>query len=280
MSYTLVSFGGVALPTKRTITDVGAGDAKDAFQELPGGGVYDGFGSDEAPEEETVISHTGTLVGSTDINLSAQSRTLKAVHRTEGVLVRALPDGTQEWCIARMTGFRSTRSVKNTRHLEIALKFKKKSANWNGENYFSWKLDSGYKLDTGLKLNSAAYQFTLNVSPKTVVVNNGGNAAVRNCIITVTAGTAAITALTIAISGVVDIDYTGTIAAGESLVVDCGAFSVENNGTPDSAHWILASGHASEDWLPLEKGDNSVVVTKTGGDVDSVIKFEFYDGWK
>ena len=109
-----------------------------------------------------MISHTGTLVGSTDINLSAQSRTLKAVHRTEGVLVRALPDGTQEWCIARMTGFRSTRSVKNTRHLEIALKFKKKSANWNGENYFSWKLDSGYKLDTGLKLNSAAYQFTEN----------------------------------------------------------------------------------------------------------------------
>lgn len=71
--------------------------------------------------------------------------------------------------------------------------------------------------------------------------------------------------------------YIGSIAAGESLVIDCGEQSAKNDGVGDSAHFSRGADHKYDGWMQLEPGDNTVEVTRTGGGATSSISFSFYD---
>ena len=110
----------------------------------------------------------------------------------------------------------------------------------------------------------------LDASPKTLTVTTTGNAPVRDAVVTITAQTSAITAVTVAISGVAEWTYSGSIAATESLVVDCGARTVRTGAGADVySDFALGNNHASADWLPLAVGENTVTITKTGGGATS-----------
>ena len=277
--YTIERFGTTTLPIYRPRTDVGTSGSKLLVTDLPGGGVFDGLGDDDAPPARTTIPKRCTIVGATDDAADTEFQTLRALRGKRDRLYRRRADGDVEWCYARLEKIDSERVASNLTHLNIAMLFLMLSPIWYGaEHGVPWFLDAGEFLDTGLAFDTDD-TFTLSTSPKTCIVNNGGDKPVSNCILTITAGSAAITALTIAIAGISEFDYTGTIAIGKALVVDCGALTVENDGADDYAHFALdASNHKIDDWLRLAAGNNSVVVTRTGGDVDSTILFSFSDG--
>ena len=111
------------------------------------------------------------------------------------------------------------------------------------------------------------------------MVNNGGNVRVANAILTLTAGAVAITQVKIAVSGVSEIQWDGTLTTGQQLVIDCGARSVKKVGVDAYSGFSLTANHKVDDWLRLEPGNNSVVVTLTGGSTDSTLRIQYNDGW-
>jgi hypothetical protein len=120
---------------------------------------------------------------------------------------------------------------------------------------------------------------TLGTSPQVVTITNDGDATVLGAVVTVTAGSADITALEIESDSGAHLTYDGTIEDGEALVVDCGALSVKNDGSSAYADFALGANHTARYWLPLPTGDTDLTVTWTGGGTGSTIKVEFYDAW-
>ena len=142
--------------------------------------------------------------------------------------------------------------------------------------------DAGVWFDTGYvfdETNTTA----LDASPKYINVPNGGNCTVINANITISvpAGGTPITNLVITVPGISSFAYSGTIAANTSLIIDCGAQSVMNNGIGDLAHFTLhPTAHLIDDWLRLEPGNNTMAVTLTGGGANSTIGWGYFDGWQ
>ena len=62
--------------------------------------------------------------------------------------------------------------------------------------------------------------------------------------------------------------------------IDCGALSVLNNGNENYVYFSLTANHKIDDWLRLEPGANTVVVTITGGGTGALALVEFFDGWE
>lgn len=133
---------------------------------------------------------------------------------------------------------------------------------------------------------------TLASSPTAVTITADGNAAIDDLVITVTAGGAAITALEItnvtseATAGgvdteICDISYDGTIVAGKSLVIDCGAYSVENDGSDAMTNLTRETGHEVDGLFELRPGVvNTITVTFTGGSTDSTAMIQYEARWR
>jgi len=217
-------------------------------------------------------------------DLQAAFNRLKALRGKRDQLYRRQRDGTFEWAWARLVQVSSTQLPKHVLHLPVDLTFQVlPPLQWFGEHHgtgwFFNQPDPIY-FDSGRFFNEGDDTVILDVTPKTVVVTNGGNAVVRNAVITVTAGGTPITALNISKSGETDLSYSGTIPSGQSVVLDCGALSVKNNGFADYAHLAVGANHKIDGWLRLDPGINSIVVTRTGGGGLSSITVQFYEAWE
>lgn len=275
MSYRIFRFGTLTLPVLEASHEVGAGASKASIIETPSGQV-DLLGTERAARTMHTISYECRIYG-TETSIQAQLGALKALRGTADRLYRRNADRTIHWTWARLDSVNATHGSRNGRNMGVMLNFIILSQTWNGDNHDGgWVLDDGEYLDYGLYLNSADFYWMLNTSPRTVTVTNGGNATARSCIVTVTAGSAAITALRMQFTGV-DVNWSGTLASGDKLVIDCGARTVTNDGVDAYSGFVLGAGHVNEDWLPLAPGATDVTVTKTGGSTDSYILFEFYD---
>lgn len=279
MSYTIDRFGSIALPCAAAEEPVGTAPSRSGLVTLPGG-YYDAYGSERAPREREIISRKAILHRSTPALLQAAYNELRAMRGVRSNLYMTQPDGSVYWTTARLLKIVSPSGPDNIRHLELTMTFELIEPVWHGERTGSgWVLDAGEVLDAGLTLDESDGVTVLNTSPKNVTVINGGNATVKNAVITVTAVGTDITSLIIAKSGETQLVYSGTIAVGESLVIDCGAWSVENDGADDYANFDLGASHAIEEWLHLDPGSNTITVTRTGG-ANSTIGFTFYDLWE
>ena len=119
-----------------------------------------------------------------------------------------------------------------------------------------------------------------NINTKTVA--NSGNYYVVNPIITLTAGSTNITEAIIqkmSSTGATilnELYFTGTLLAGNALVIDCGALTVLNNGVDASADFDTGTSHKEAPWFTLWPSNNTVRVTLTGGSTDSVLDVDFY----
>ncbi len=128
-------------------------------------------------------------------------------------------------------------------------------------------------------------------SPVTVTVAPEGNAPITDPVLRITAGDAPITAVSITnttpeeseggvATEICHISYGATIAAGKELVIDCGAYSVKNNGTEDLANLTRQAGHRVDGLFELRSGEtNTIVVTFTGGGTGSVMRLEYEARW-
>lgn len=276
----LERFGTVTLPVYNPDGDIGPSPSRSGTVNIPGG-AYDAYGNDQAPRETTTITRRCTLIEDTPAALQTALDELRSLRGKRDRLYARMQDDTVRWHWARLLRVVVPKKPGNVVNQEIELIFELPPIWWYGERTGDgWVLDAGEYFDAGLTLDESGGLFTLNTSPKNVTINNGGNATVTNAVITVTAAGTDITALTIAKSGETQLVYSGTIAVGQALVIDCGAWSVENNGSDDYANFALGASHAIEEWLHLSPGNNTITVTKTGGSAASTIGIEFYDGWE
>lgn len=281
MSYTLEKFGTTLLPQARPTTDIGAAEAFSLLTPLPSGGAYDALGSGRSRGKPININHTAAVVGAGTTAVQTLLDGLKGMVGKRDRLYRRLPDGSLEWITARLVTVAGQRKIDNINYLDLNLAWQSGEYYWHGLHHGpDWVLDAGYYLDAGLAFDQASGDVTIPLPASgSVTVNNGGNYPVRNAIITIYSGGVAITGLTIILSGATSLTFAGTLASGKYLVIDTGKYSVLNDGVDNFTNLTRQAGHVIAEWLCLEPGNNTVALTRTGGDGSSSITFTYDDGW-
>ena len=261
MAYWITAFGSTTLSTSQPMQDTGPGDADLGLVSLPGGGVHDPWGTDQAPVQLPYpLRINATLLG----DAAAMRTALYELRAQIGVrdeLYRTPDDPalSDEWAMARLAGIRVSRRVENYTHLPITLEFSVLEHPWHGDD--------------------ATVNDVIDAAPTNVVCVNGGNARVDDAVITITAAGSNITVLTITVAGVTALEWAGVLGVGTDLVIDCGARTVTNNGVEAYDELTLGAGHVVAEWLRLPPGNTTVAVTRTGGDNTSAIEIAFDDGW-
>lgn len=273
--YWLMRFGTVNLPSSRPSHDIGAGQVDVRFPEMQGGGLFDSLGSGQAVLRGMAISWQGAAL------TQAQFTALRGMFGKRDKLYRKRDDGQYEWAYARMMRLDAPRTTENWNYIDVTAAFELLSAHWSGERHGDgWLLDEGEYIDAGLALDEASGDsYKLYAATVNLVINNAGNTPVKDAILTITAFNVAITGLTITKSSETHLVYAGTISPGNSLVIDCGAWSVKNDGVDDYANFSFGGSHATDEILVLDPGDNTIQVVKTGGNINDTLAIEFSDGW-
>ena len=285
MAFWYERFGSTTLPIYEPKDAIGTAQARPGLVRTTGG-FFAAVGSETLDADSKRVHIRRQIVEDTPADLITTYYALRALRGVRDKLYRRRDDEAVEWAYAWLVECEGTREAKNITVLNVELTFELLSTQWYGaEHNAGWTFDSGEYFDTGLYFDSQDFLFTLSDSiPITMTVTNGGNDTVRNEIVTVTAGAAAITNLVIKrkVGGVTyeHLVYAGTISAGQALVIDCGADSVKNNGVGDYANFSRGANHQTNWLLQLLAGDNSIEVTITGGSINSTILFTFSDGSK
>jgi len=252
-------------------------------------GAYDTLGADDAPQELPYnVSVRGVVLEDTAAALRTTLDGLRAeVGKRKNLYRRADDDGEIQWARARLVSEPMRRVQGNVLHCEVEMVFQILTP-WVGADHSVWVLDAGELLDDALYLDEGGETFT-GSSPHIFTATNGGNRAVTNPVITVTAGGANITSVTITKVGSggsetkivwTDAGTTGALATTKSLVIDCGKFTITDDGANAySGKAAFDSNHTIAEWLRLDPGYNEVTVTWVGGSTNSTVLLEFRDGW-
>lgn len=285
MTYNLTRFDELDLPTSDPEVDVGTGEAHAPIRTLPAGGVFDSLGDQVARRKKTEIQYRTLVRGDTAALLKTAFDNLKGKWGKRGRLYRRHDTAEYEWILARLMEIKADRKVHQVSAIPIRLVFSLVDPVWWGDSHGTpWTFDSGELFDAGKRFDEET-EDKVALAPSATTsfaVNNSGNAIVENAVITVTAGDANITALDIRrrIGGTVNeqLLYSGAITAGESLVIDCGAWTVENNGSDDIDNFAFGSLHQTDSMFKLLPGANSIRVDITGGGTGSTILIGFRDG--
>jgi hypothetical protein len=278
--YTVERFGSYTIPDLQSL-DIGTGQSQLGTITTPSGG-WDTLGTEQAEQAfPYTVTASGMIVGATAAAAETAWAAMKALRGTRAKLYRRMLDtpGTIQWAWARVTRVPARREAQDRRHVKFEITFDVWSQ-WRSEYQGVWLLDDGYYLDDGYDLDTTDALDVMASSPHTYTASNGGNTTVFDPIITVTAIGANITALLITKTGETALNYAGTITAGQALVIDCGAYTVKNNGTADYANFSLTSNHVITDWLRLDPGDNTITFTFTGGSTTSTAEIAFWGGWE
>lgn len=262
--YRLYSFDGVTLPDARSEFEAGTAEAWNGAIALPGGAsAFDSLGAAQAPLVAPYQIKYSSMVSNS--SLATLETTLEAWRAKVGVRGllrrRLLSAATYHDITARLLSIDMDVRARATHGKLIPVQWR-------------WLVLDEFWRKSTLQTNS----FTLNATPKACAVTNSGNAPVRDLVLTLTPDTSAFTAIEVEVAGLAHWTYTGTLAVGDALYVDCGARRVYNKANSDLyANFELESDHASEDWLPLAANATVTVnVTKTGGSTLSTAKFEWY----
>jgi hypothetical protein len=265
-------------------SDINTAEYNTAPYSLAGGGAFDGIGNEDAASGVYKLTKSFTIWFDTVLESETYFKSLRALTGRKGKLYREWDStGNIEWVSARMVSIAGTRELENQRHVEVNCTFEIYSAYWHGEINGTWYLDDDWYFDTGMTLDGAGDTQTLTTSPFSYTLTIDGNSIINNPIITVTAGSASITAFEIKNTTpghLSELDYAGTIIAGESLVIDCGAYTVLNDGTDDDANLSIGATHGINEWFRLAAGANTITATITGGSTNSTVTIDYYEGWK
>ena len=233
---------------------------------LPGGAVYDTRGSDKASEAGQVISVSGIVSAATAGALKTAYDTIRAFKGVRDKLYRT-PDGgsaNSEWMYARCIDAPTRRVAENKLWVPVSLSFELHEVYWHGAD--------------------GSDTITLASTPQSGEITNDGNATATQIVLTITAVTAAISAIIIEneeTGHISKITYTAEVGIGKVLSIDCGAKTVTNDGVADFAHFaIVTATHAIPEWLRLKSGANTIKVTRTDGHVDNTVLLTFDDAWE
>ncbi len=280
MGYYLTSFRNYVFPTLQPITEMPTAPGKNGDIATLSTG-FDAWGNDDAPSVFPYpLSYRVLVVGASASAYMATLNALRALSKKKGFLYRQGQDAVPHRALARLERVSATDSVETFNAIELAFEFSIWS-DWENNWTDGWRLDTGVLLDTMMILDPPrVVSATLNTSPKTITVTVGGNVAVDDAVITLTAGSAAITAMSLQITAMgVIFDWTGTLASGKALVIDCGAWKVTNDNADAWSGFTFHATHTQEGIMRLAPGANSLIIYVVGGSTNSVIDFGFADRW-
>jgi len=264
MGYRITRFASTDLPARREMQDAITGRVQSSMVGLPGGKVFDAHGSETAIGEGYPVKVGGAVHAATPAALKTAVYLLRALKGVQDKLYRT-PDGgsaNSEWVEARCDAVESVRDWRHRLWENVVLHFTVLDDVWSGAAG-----EKNITLATGTDEGEA---------------NNLGNAIVHDLTITIAAVDSAITQVDIEnleAGHVSKIRYAGSITAGQSLVIDCGALSVKNNAVDDWDNFSVESAHEIDEWLRLMPGNNTIRVTRTGGSADSVATLNWYHAY-
>lgn len=255
------------LPPYDATSTTGPGGVPTQYVPTVAGGLFDGLGGADAHVLSQVIRHAGTFVSTIPTDFDTRYQAIARGLGKAGRLWRKwIGTEVRHWCYARFTSLEGESAQGQLAYQPVVMEFTRTSP-WFAES-------------------ASTQQVTLGVTPYSFVVTRdvAANAPVFDAIITVTAQGVGITDLVIEnTTNGSYIRFTGaTIAVSKSLVIDCGAGTVKNDGADAIAYFSLGASHAIPDWLRLEAGGsvNTIRVTRTGGGSNSTIRFDWYEAWK
>jgi hypothetical protein len=222
--------------------------------------MADGLGTDPARlDVPALLPVTAQVEGADAAALKSAWDSVLALHGVRGTLYRTSDGGTEHTIAARCARILAKRTPHDRYMLRYDIDFELLANVWDGAD--------------------GTVSGILDDVPESIVCANDGNARVDDAIITITAKTSAITALTVTISGISSFTWTGTLAADKALVIDCGARTVRNDGADAYSGFTYEAAHVVPEWLRLQPGNNTVVVTRTGGGATSTYSIAYTDGW-
>ncbi len=251
MAYYLQQFDSQALPTGNSVDGLGTGSIGSTLVAVAGG-VIDVYGASEiAPMHSHTIRHRGLYSASVETNVDA----LRAYLGQRKKLYRYKEsDTSQQWKWARLLEVGWDRAIEQRSVAEIDCTFE--AVGW-------WKATTP---DTD---NTSA--------TGSVAITNAGNAYATDGTFTfVASGTGTKTIRVVDSSQGIDWTWSASITDTESLVIDCGAFSVLNNGADAYSGLTLNAGHTSNYWMVAAPGANTWTVTLTGA---GTLTVSSYDSW-
>jgi Phage tail protein len=129
----------------------------------------------------------------------------------------------------------------------------------------AWALDSGISFDDGAhwfdQTNQAFLQVTTG-DPTTVEASNSGTAPVRKVVLSL-AGTM-VNPKIVNLRNGLSLQVNKSFQWFETLLIDCGAQALSLDGGGPYPLGILSLGAGQTDWMRLEPGENSLVLTLGG----------------
>lgn len=278
MSYTYERFGSITLPTYNREASIAPAAAQLRIV-ATAAGAFDADGSGRSAQQ---FPHALTLEAIVSEDATADQRDaldeLRAAVGTRANLYRvADDDGTVHRAACRLQSMTAERSYEQRRAYQpVRLIFQQLEA-WRGAST-GWTLDDGELLDDGLMLDETAYTATITASPSAQTITNGGNLPVTDAVITITAGSGNLVNPVLT-GGGMDLRWTGTINAGDALVIDCGALSVQDDGVDAYSGFARGSGHTVEDWCYLAPGATALSLAVSGTLTGASWSVSFRERW-
>lgn len=284
MPYTLIRFDEVQLPTAMPVEDFGTGPVESTLRASVGG-VTDILGSAQRRPRRHTFGHKGKYVGEVayritsdgdyrvtsdgDLRVTAASKIadlhgktddLKAKIGVLGTLWRErLADGELTWKRCRLMEVRHVETVANADVVsEVESVFETNQAGWRSEN----AVTASVSASDGV--------------PVALVVENAGALPVEDAILRVERTSGTISEVRVVAIGI-DITWTGSIAAAQTLVIDDQDQTVLIGTSDQYSGFTRNAGHTADNWLPLARGTNVLTVTVIGG--DATVSLEHYNQW-
>ena len=280
MTHKIWRFGTVDLPLANAAFDAGSAPSRAGFIPTADGTAFDAWGTAQAGAQypydlavrcEVVEASTATIRTTLDALRGLRGQRLK--------LYRMMfSDGTAQWAYARLMRVPAQRDWRNVYQQPVDLQFQVLTPWFTAYHGQPWTLDAGESLDTGLYLDTAETH-TLSASPTSISLANAGNAAAWRVQITVTAGSADITSVNVKV-GDCSWTYSGTLYAGDALIVNGDTWRVTNDGADAWAAFDLDAAHVARHWFEIAPGGSTVTVTFSGGSTDSTIAFHYWETWE
>lgn len=279
MPYRYLNFDGLTLPTAKPIDDLSSAMSEAAIIQAINGTV-DALGTSQAQNKTQPLEYTALHINNDGLliaqagdqlvtedgdNLWTGSETTQIVdgwrrlRGKRGALIRQRDwDGEQHWKYARLLQFEAKREVQ---HADVVLPMR-----------FLFELADGSWRELAESTVTAALGDTVQTD---FTVTVGGTETVTDCVIEITADDY-ITGIDIEVGSDQMLQWayaSPPVFPGETIIFDCGRFTVTEDGASRYVGFNLGVPHAIQNWIELEPGDNTISITLNGGGADCVVRY-------
>lgn len=259
MLYRAYQFDGLTLPTAYGASgyfDIAPGTTPNDWVTLAGGRAWNARRTDRARPGMVGFGMQSALEGANEAAIRTAYDALAAKWGISGVLSRIDAAGATQTLTAVLTSVETQGSPGHgLRFQPVTLTFETASLPWKGTSR------------------------TGSASP----ITNSGNAPYTPVVWTITAGGGAACTAVDFLAGpdangrIWHWHWTGTVAATKSLVIDCGAMTVKNDGANAYSTFVPQSNHNQDYWTEAPVGTLTYSMTLTGA--GATHSYQSYDGW-